>query len=148
MDQSPSASTHPPPPLSVTLNMVAISKSFLLLLGTAIACATAKTAPAPTPVYSPQEMSQVIDCQTQCISLTPPFGHPPDINVKTYMKVKDYGRMPYMIKNMQPVVKVLYMIKYLSICLLQYFFLISLELMKIFFFLSNKMSYSHALNNS
>ncbi|KAK3807956.1 MAG: hypothetical protein JOS17DRAFT_766383 [Linnemannia elongata] len=92
--------------------MVAISKSFLLLLGTAIACAAAQTTPvppkktpAPTPVYSPEEMSQVIDCQTQCISLIPPFGHKPDINVAEYMAVKDYGRMPYMIKNMQPIVK-------------------------------------------
>ncbi|KAF9139301.1 hypothetical protein BGX30_008154 [Mortierella sp. GBA39] len=95
--------------------MVAISKSILLLLGTAIACAAAtKTVapaaaptktPAPVPVYSPEEMSQVVDCQTQCISLIPPFGHPPDINVKEYMKVKDYGRMSYMIKNMQPIVK-------------------------------------------
>lgn len=137
MDQSPSASTHTPPPpfLSVTpLNMVAISKSFLLLLGTAIACAAAQTTPvppkktpAPTPVYSPEEMSQVIDCQTQCISLIPPFGHKPDINVAEYMAVKDYGRMPYMIKNMQPIVKVQYMFKYLF-CLSQCVFPISFEL--------------------
>ena len=108
--QSPSASTHPPPALSATLlNMVAISKSFLLLLGAAIACATAQKTPAPTPEHTPQEMSQVVDCQAQCISLTPPFGHPPDINVKQYMRVKDYGRMPYLIKNMQPIVKVQHM---------------------------------------
>lgn len=155
-DQSPSASTHHP--LSVTLlNMVAISKSFLLLLGTAIACATAqktpapkstpapKPTPAPAPVYSPQEMSQVVDCQTQCISLIPPFGHKPDINVAEYMRVDDHGRMPYMIKNMQPIVKVLYMFTYLSNCLLQYFFLIPLVLMKKF---SNNISYSHALSTS
>ncbi|KAF8923270.1 hypothetical protein EDD21DRAFT_58834 [Dissophora ornata] len=84
--------------------MVAISKSFLLVLGTAIAYATAKTA-TPAPTYSPEEMSQVIDCQEQCISLTPPFGHKPDINVAEYMRVKSYGRMNYLIKNMQPIVK-------------------------------------------
>ncbi|KAF9395348.1 hypothetical protein BGZ94_006562, partial [Podila epigama] len=50
-------------------------------------------------------MSQVIDCQTQCVNLVPPFGHKPDINVRTYMRVKDHGKMKYMIKNMQPHIK-------------------------------------------
>ncbi|KAG0298433.1 hypothetical protein BGZ96_012155 [Linnemannia gamsii] len=90
--------------------MVAISKSLLLLVGAAIACATAAKAPAstpaPAPVYSPMEMSQVVDCQTQCVKLaTPPFGHAPDIEAKTYMKVKDYGRMNYLYKNMQTHIK-------------------------------------------
>ncbi|KAF9911761.1 hypothetical protein EC991_002489 [Linnemannia zychae] len=93
--------------------MVAITKSLLLILGAAVAMAAAqkttpakpKPTPAPAPVYSPMEMSQVVDCQTQCVNLVPPFGHAPDINVRTYMKVKDYGRMNYMVKNMQPHIK-------------------------------------------
>ncbi|KAF9956905.1 hypothetical protein BGZ70_009727 [Mortierella alpina] len=93
--------------------MVALSKSLLLLLGTAIACAAAQktspAAPAPTPAPAPEhtalEMSQVIDCQTQCIAFKPPFSHPPDINAKMYMKVKDHGRMSYLYKNMRTHVK-------------------------------------------
>ncbi|KAG0318591.1 hypothetical protein BGZ97_003528 [Linnemannia gamsii] len=84
--------------------MVAITKSIFLLLGAAIACAAA-AAPAPTPEYSPMEMSQVIDCQTQCVKFTPPFGHAPDIEAKTYMKVKDYGRINYLYKNMRTHIK-------------------------------------------
>ncbi|KAG0299584.1 hypothetical protein BGZ98_009924, partial [Dissophora globulifera] len=66
---------------------------------------TTKKSASPTPTYSPQEMSQVIDCQGQCIEMVPPFGHKPDMNVRTYMKVKDYGRMPYLITNMKKIVE-------------------------------------------
>ncbi|KAF9274405.1 hypothetical protein BGZ68_000701 [Mortierella alpina] len=93
--------------------MVALSKSLLLLLGTAIACAAAqktsapapKPSPAPAPEWTPQEMSQVIDCQTQCVAFKPPFNHPPDITAKMYMKVPTYGRTNYLYKNMQKHVK-------------------------------------------
>jgi hypothetical protein len=106
--------------------MVAITKSIFLLLGAAIACAAA-AAPAPTPEYSPMEMSQVIDCQTQCVKFTPPFGHAPDIEAKTYMKVKDYGRINYLYKNMRTHIKVQYMFGSLSLTLS-----LSLHLSRIF----------------
>ncbi|KAG0257165.1 hypothetical protein DFQ27_005274 [Actinomortierella ambigua] len=92
--------------------MVAISKTFsILLLGAALLCANAqktaptptKAAPAPTPTYSSLDMAKVVDCQTQCVEINPPpFGHKPDHNVRKFMRRKDYGRMPYLIKNMQP----------------------------------------------
>ncbi|KAF9019826.1 hypothetical protein BGZ52_003069, partial [Haplosporangium bisporale] len=60
---------------------------------------------AAAPVHTPEDMAKVMDCQTQCISLVPPFGHKPDYKVDHYMAVKDYGRMPYLIKNIQPIVQ-------------------------------------------
>ncbi|KAF9199982.1 hypothetical protein BGZ49_009820 [Haplosporangium sp. Z 27] len=68
------------------------------------ATTTTTSASKPTPtVYSAVEMAQVVDCQVQCIDLKPPFGHKPDMNVAEYMRVKDYGKLPYLIKTMQPI---------------------------------------------
>ncbi|KAG0222013.1 hypothetical protein BGW42_006999 [Actinomortierella wolfii] len=81
--------------------MVSITKSLLFLLGAAIATSAA----APAPEYTPQEMAKVIDCQVQCINNAPLFGNTPSINVRDFMKRFPYGRMPYLVKNMQAVVK-------------------------------------------
>ncbi|CAO3566660.1 unnamed protein product [Mortierella alpina] len=93
--------------------MVAVSKLLLLLMGTVIACAAAqktsapkpKPVPVPAPEHSAEEMSKVIDCQTQCIAFKPPFNHPPDINAAMYMKVRDQSRINYLYKNMRTHVK-------------------------------------------
>ncbi|KAG0095685.1 hypothetical protein BGZ93_005579 [Podila epicladia] len=82
--------------------MVAITKA-IFLLGAAIVCATAQK--TVTPAHTPKEMSRVVDCQTQCIFLTPPFGNPKDHRVMKFMRRDDHGRMPYLIKNIQPIVK-------------------------------------------
>ncbi|KAF9972284.1 hypothetical protein BGZ73_004601 [Actinomortierella ambigua] len=94
--------------------MVAIAKSFtVLLLSAALLCANAqkptpttpKPTPTPTPTHSSLDMAKVVDCQTQCVNLIPPFGHKPDHNVKKFMRRDDFGRLPYLIKNMQPHIK-------------------------------------------
>ncbi|KAF9914350.1 hypothetical protein BX616_008477 [Lobosporangium transversale] len=64
-----------------------------------------KPKPAPTPNWSPEDMARVVDCQAQCISLKPPFGHKPDHTVDKFMRMNPHGRMPYMVKNMQPIVQ-------------------------------------------
>ncbi|KAF9929523.1 hypothetical protein FBU30_001493 [Linnemannia zychae] len=94
--------------------MVALSKPFtfslslilsVLVLGTALLSAHAKTQ-TPEIGHTPVEMSKVVDCQAQCIAIKPPpFNNRPDHNVTKFMKVKDYGRMPYLFKNIQPIVE-------------------------------------------
>ncbi|KAF9578522.1 hypothetical protein BGW38_005627 [Lunasporangiospora selenospora] len=98
--------------------MVALTKSIslllsIVLLGTVLISADAQKAPAPpkktpapAPEHSPLDMSRVIDCQAQCIELDPPFKNRPDHNVRKFMRRSDFGRMPYLIKNIQPVVQV------------------------------------------
>ncbi|KAF9371420.1 hypothetical protein CPB97_001970, partial [Podila verticillata] len=106
--------------------MVAISKSILLLLGAALACAAPQSSQPttksshpttkspqstpksslPIPMPTLEDISKELDCQAQCIFLTPPFGNKQTgYNVTRYMNVDDNGRTPYMIKNMQPIAK-------------------------------------------
>ncbi|KAF9174328.1 hypothetical protein BGX21_000214 [Mortierella sp. AD011] len=81
--------------------MVAISNLSILLLGTLAMLASGTTTPAK---LTKKQMAQVVDCQVQCIYSKPPFGNKPDFRVDQFMRVKSYGKMPYLVKNMQPIV--------------------------------------------
>ncbi|KAG0346896.1 hypothetical protein BG004_000587 [Podila humilis] len=83
--------------------MVALTKTFLALALVVIGTA-AQTTPAPAPAHTPKEMSQVVDCQAQCIGLPPAFGNKPDHTVQNFMRVPFHRRMLYLYRNMQPVV--------------------------------------------